>query len=210
MNLNKVVATTFVVSIFSILGSCNKNSTEKSNVSTNPVFYNSFTYTITDTTGTKYSFADTTTYSLGPGGDTAFFVNGHSLSGQVFPAAYISQPNTPNNQNGNLRFIFYDNDNGAGLLNQVTFYLPYYQYNLKRDSLFGNTPLIIILNGSTYDADHQYDTRSLYSINIATNITDSSAGFVSGTFNISALNSTNKSIQVAGGFNHVLTNFMLH
>jgi hypothetical protein len=207
----------FLFTFISILIGCSKSNSTNSKNSSKPNYYNSFTYTFTDTSGAKYTFTDTTTYTLttsGNHGDTLFSINGvtEDPTGTQSPAVFILPqsanyiPPYPANSYG-FEFIAWKN---GGSVNYIIFYLPFFQYNLTRDSLFGQSPLVLVLNGNSYDANHEGDSRALFSINISTTITDSSAGFVSGAFNILAKNSTNKTIQVNGTFDHAPSNFVAH
>jgi hypothetical protein len=236
MKIAKHICLTITICSLFTFFSCSKSNSNSNNNNngdtTKAAFFNSFTYTVTDTLGVAHTFSDTTDFSVCfvyGYGDTTFYINGVSESmypaniqhGPENPAAHISQPNSNLNMGNNyLKFAFYDvASQKARNFNQLTLYLPYYQYSISSsyefaDSLFGYTPIDLILNDVEYMAKSSVLAISsnpfvLDSISIKTNITDSTGGFVSGSFNIYAVTLDSKPISVTGSFVHVLDNFAL-
>ena len=189
-----------------ILLSCSKGNSGSNNPVT--AIPNTFTYTVTDTLGQHSNFSDTSIL-IDNGTGLNYTVDG---AGQ-YPAAYIEQPNTNNNLSSLIKFTFYDiRTLSSGKINQITFYLPFYQSDFSRQNEYGNSPLVMTLNNSEYSANVDYvngNQIGLNAIHITTKITDSTGGFLSGTFNIVATTLTNKSISATGTFSHVLDNYHL-
>jgi hypothetical protein len=208
MNIRNNISTVFIIISILTFFSCSKNSTSNNNNTIDTVFGNSYTYTVTDTLGMKHTFSDTTMLLINSiHGDTTYVVNG---DGQIGPAAFISLLNTTSNNK--IKFTF----DALSELNQLIFYLPYYQTNLSITNGIGDSPFILSINTwplstSVYLANVDYfdmDFINLYlrTVNISTNITDSTEGFISGSFNISAITQSSTPIFAIGSFNHVANN----
>jgi ABC-type Fe3+-hydroxamate transport system substrate-binding protein len=194
-----------------LLFSCSKNSTSTSSNTPKPVL-ESFTYTVTDSTGEKHSFSDTTIVSIDKAsGNTVYTVNG-TLQGEV--AAYI----TPSGYNNTRKFYFDDFRSLAKTqVNKLVFYLPWYTDNLSAGTGLQNAKLIIALPNPPED-NYDYNSTGDYFddgfidvkinlLEVKTEISDSTGGYITGSFNFTAETESKKPILVMGIFNHIPTNY---
>jgi hypothetical protein len=232
MKIIRHIFLTITICLLFTFFSCSKSNSNSNNNNsgdtTKAAFFNSFTYTVTDTLGVAHTFSDTTDYSvnLTYAGDTTFYINGVSESiypaniaaGPENPAAHIAQPNSNLNVgNNNLKFVFNDLPSQiAGNSNNLIFYLPYYQCSFASSfksggSLFDTTFELSFNDVGYYPRNvvPNDSPSSLDSISIKTYITDSTGGFVSGSFNITCVTLNSKSMSITGSFVHVLNNFAL-
>ena len=194
-----------------LLLSCSK-STTTSNSNASRSAFESFTYTITDSTGDKRTFSDTTKMFVDSvSGNILYMINGVP-QGEI--AAYISPPTYSNTR----KFYFDDFRSLAKTqVNKLIFYLPWYEDNLSANTGLLNSQLIIALTDAPenlydYTSTGNYFDDGFINVKIditevKTEITDSTGGFVTGTFNISALTESKKPILVTGLFNHIPTNY---
>lgn len=215
MNMRCSLSVVFLLCLILTCLSCSKTDTKNNNgVTSNPVFGNSFNYTVTDTAGVQHIFSDTTILLINSAtGDTAFSINGNI---QSRTAAYIEQSNTTTDHT--IKFSFNDiRTSHLTELNQLTLYLPYYQNNITINHGIGNAQFILLLN---HEPSNEYayllnlsyfqpDFTNIY-INkgtISTNVTDSTSEYISGTFDISATTQADHPILITGAFSHVSGNF---
>ena len=187
-------------------------SCSKSDHTTDPfssAILNIITYTITDTTGVNYTYSDTA--KLNPDGTYSWLINGKVLIAQ--PIAYIWQtfPNGINRYE--FYFINFIHD-VAGSRNILSFSLPYFQASLSgtnKDSLkppfsldwksvhygVGQTPPQYGVNENVYLARCTFSTI----------ISDSTGGYVTGSFNFSGTTVDSGKIQITGNFSNLTTNY---
>ena len=213
MKIGNFISTVYIINLILILFGCSKSNTNHNNNIGNSVFGNSFTYTVTDTSGVKRTFSDTTMLLINNvNGDTTYLINGVEEGGT---AAYILQWNTT--AGNSIKFFFNDiRSSGLTEVNQLILYLPYYQNNITINNGIGNSQFIMLLNNNpsteyVYLLNDGYFEPDFINIDIdkadiVTNITDSSGGYISGSFNISAITHSTKQILVTGSFNHVSGN----
>ena len=156
--------------------------------------------------------SDTTKVSVDSvSGNTIYMVNGVPQS-EI--AAYISSAN----YNNTRKFYFDDYRSFAKTqVNKLIFYLPWFGNKLSANTGFSNAQLIIALtdppeNLYDYTSTGNYFDDGFMNIkmditNVKTDITDSTGGFATGTFSISALTESKKPILVTGLFNHIPTDY---
>src|SRR5450432_565606 len=168
-----------------LLFSCSKNSPSTSGNTPKPVL-ESFTYTLTDSTGEKHSFSDTTIVSIDKAsGNTVYTVNG-ILQGEV--AAYI----TPPSYNNTRKFYFDDFRSLAKTqVNELVFYLPFYTDNLSASTSLQNSKFIIALtNPPEYNYDYNstgeyfedgFNNVKINLLEVKTEISDSTGGYITGS-----------------------------
>lgn len=216
MNIRTKIATVFIANLILTFLSCSKSDT--SNNSSNKidsVFGNSFNYSVTDTAGVKRTFSDTTMLLINSvKGDTSYLING---VGQNETAAYIIRWNTTDGNS--IKFDFNDiRSLSLTEVNQLILYLPYYQNNITINNGIGHSEFILSFNSSPgVDFEYVYLLNETYfndlspinidKATIITSITDSAGGYISGSFNISAITHSTKQILVTGSFSHVSGNF---
>ena len=170
---------------------------------------NIITYTITDTTGIDHTFSDTA--KLNPNGTYDWLINGKYLIAQ--PIAFIWQP-FPNNIN-RLEFFFLNPINDASeSRNTLSFSLPYFQASLSgtnKDSL--PPPFGLDWKGIHYSVGQ---TQIVYGVvedvylaycTYSTNISDSSGGYVTGSFNFSGTTVDSGKMKITGKFSNLTTNY---
>jgi hypothetical protein len=188
------------ISLF-ILLSCSKSDTS------NPfsgAILNSFTYTVTDTTGINHMYSDTA--KLNPNGTYSWLINGMYLIEQPF--AYIWQID-PGNKNP-LAFEFVDaKSHGENVLH---FSLPYFQASLSGTTNdFPVSPIFLRLEGIDYHLappEPPGGSQAYLAVfMVSTNISDSTAGYVTGSLNFSARTKDSGKIQINGKFSNMTTNF---
>jgi hypothetical protein len=195
------------ISLF-ILLSCSK----KSDHTTDPfagAILNIITYTITDTTGIDHTYSDTA--ELNPDGTYSWLIDGKYLMAQ--PIAYIWQP-FPNNIN-RLEFFFLNQINDVSeSRNILSFALPYFQASLSgtnKDSLpppFGlNWKGIHYAVGQTQFLNGVVENVYLAYCTYSTNISDSSGGYVTGSFNFSGTTVDSGKMKITGKFSNLTTNY---
>ncbi len=183
---------------FFILLSCSKSDHQ-----TKPpaAILNTFTYTFTDTVGANFTFSDTVIFN--PDSNKYFYTNSPGAY-PTNPVAYILPPDTGNY---NMRkFQFYDAMSMDR--NYVTFYLPYFQSTMSGTTDLPNSSLTVQLNRIFYILTPRPPTYLpinvyLASCSTSTTISDSSGGFVSGSFNISATTVDSGKIKISGQFSNL-------
>jgi hypothetical protein len=180
-----------------ILVSCSKTD-HTANPSSTPIL-NSFTYTITDTTGISHTFSNSA--KLNPDGTYDYIVNGKVTV--VDPVAFIWQPYPDNNNR--LQFFFSDSSSN----NSLFFSLPWFQAAVSGTSdNFLITPLLLVWKGVYYYAvQSQPPGVFLASFMYSTNISDSTGGYLTGSFNISATTIDSGKIRVNGKFSNMTTTY---
>ena len=186
-------------------------SCSKGNNNSLPI-QNIFSYTVTDSSGNKYTFNDTS--SLGKSGK--YSVQGYNYT-TMFPVATILKPNSTDNPSPFFQFIFYDyRGNSTTGANHITFYLPIVDFTAKNAQVtispYGAGPVDLFFDttvsiATEYTRAYQTTTAEnvwLETIDITTNISDNSGGYVSGSFQINSTILTGKSIIINGTFSHAL------
>jgi hypothetical protein len=215
LNIRSFILTVFTIHLMLGIVSCSKTAGNNKSSTTDSVFGNFFTYTVTDTSGINRSFSDTTVLVINSlTGDTSYLINRFEQNGT---AAYII-PWSTTNGNG-IKFYFNDiRSLGSTEVNQLILFLPYYQNKITINNGTGNSRFILPLNnvpGNNFEYvyllnETYYNDLSIINLDkatISTNITDSAGGYISGSFNISAVTPSAKSILVTGSFSHVSGNF---
>jgi hypothetical protein len=189
------------ISFFIVLG-CSKSDHQ-----TKPpaAILNTFTYTVTDTLGASFTFSDTVIYN--PDSNKYFFTNS-PLAFPTGPVAYILPPDTGNYNMHKFNF----DDEKSMFRNYVTFYLPYFQSTLSGTTDLPNSSLVVQLDRIFYNLAPRPPfpleiNAYLASCSTSTNISDSSGGFVSGTFNISAATADSGKIKISGQFLNAPANY---
>ena len=203
MSTGKNILIPFCYISFFILLSCSKSDHQ-----TKPpaAILNTFTYTFTDTVGANFTFSDTVIYN--PDSNKYYFTNSPGAF-PTDPVAYILPPDTGNY---NMRkFQFYDTK--SMIRNYVTFYLPYFQSTLSGTTDLPNSTLVVQLDRRFYTLTPK-PPIPLAGINVylascstSTNISDSTGGFVSGSFNISATTVDSGKIKISGQFSNLPANY---
>jgi hypothetical protein len=187
------------ISLF-ILVSCSK-SDHTTDSSSAPIL-NTFTYTIIDTTGNNHTYSDTA--KLNPDGTYNYIINGKVTV--VAPVAFIWQPYPDNNN----RLQFFFNDSSSN--NSLFFSLPYFQASLSgTTNNFLISPILLVWKGVYYNAIQPPGGNAggvyLASFMYSTNISDSTGGYVTGSFNILATTIDSGKIQVIGKFSNMTTTY---
>jgi hypothetical protein len=189
----------FYISLF-ILLSCSKSDHTTDPFSS--AILNIITYTITDTTGTNYTYSDTA--KLNPDGTYSWLMNGKVLIAE--PIAYIWKV-FPG-------YEFYFIHNVAGSRNILSFALPYFQASVSgtnKDSLVPSFALEwkgvhygLVQTPLSYGV-----TENVYlaSCTFSTIISDSTGGYVTGSFNFSGTTVDSGKMQINGKFSNLTTNF---
>ena len=194
------------ISLF-ILLSCSK-----SDHTTDPfsgAILNTFTYTLTDTTGINHTYSDTA--KLNPDGTYSWLINRKYYI--TDPVAFIWQPFP--DKIDRLEFYFLNpSDKVPGSSNTLIFSLPYFQASVSgtnKDSLV--PPFGLIWEGVGYGVgqpQHKYgviENVYLASCTYSTKISDSTGGYVTGSFNVSATTVDSGKIQITGKFSNLPTSF---
>jgi len=187
-------------------------SCSKSDHATNPssnYILNTFTYTITDTTGVDHTYSDTA--KLNPDGTYYFEMNGKFYLAE--PNAFIWQP-FPDRINRFQFYFVYPSVKIPGSFNTLIFSLPYFQASLAGTNIDSLVPPVSWnWEGVSYyvaQPQPQYgviEVVYLAGVKFGTNISDSTGGYVTGSFNISATTVDSCKIQVAGKFSNLPTTF---
>lgn len=165
-----------------ILLSCSKSDQAK------PPILNAFTFTQTDTTGIDHVYSDTA--KLNPDGTYDYVINGKVTV--VQPVAFIWQPEL--NDINKFQFYFIS-ANSFGTLT-LFFSMPYFQ--ASRSGTNGMYPESLISLPGVADLAHY---------TISTNISDSTDGYVTGSFDISATTLDSGRTRITGIFKNLPTNF---
>ena len=187
-------------------------SCSKSNHTTTPSpapILNTFTYTLTDTTGIDHTYSDTA--RLNPDGTYDYLIDGKYV--MVTPVAYIWQANP----DSNIRHQFYflsPGDDPPGSFNVLYFSLPYYQASLSGTTNdFLTTPFLLVWKGVYYHAVPPQPQSGvpqdvyLASFSYGTNISDSTNGYITGSFHLSATTIDSGKIQITGKFSNLTTTY---
>ena len=186
---------------FFILLSCSKSDHQTKP----PAILNTFTYTLTDTVGANFTFSDTVIFN--PDSNKYYYTNSPTEN----PANPVADILPPDTGYYNMRkFQFYDTKSMDR--NYVTFYLPYFQSTFSGTTDLPNAALVVQLNRIFYNLTPRPPTYLsidvyLASCSISTNISDSTDGFVSGSFNISATTVDSGKIKISGQFSHLPANY---
>jgi len=197
------------ISLF-ILLSCSKSdqSKPKSNY-----ILNTFTYTFTDTTGINHTFPDSSWQNPDDG---QYYLDPGQTIHPSGPVAFLSSlvPDT------NVEREFNFHSSNKALLNvydtttSLVFYLPYFQASLSNSNNFRVNSLVLELKSTHSDVYYVATPTSsnlgvgtvyLASFTISTNISDSSGGYLTGSFHISATTVDSGKLAIAGKFAHIPT-----
>lgn len=198
----------FLLLVASVLMSTTCSKTSNSSNAHNT--YNStpaiFSYTVTDTLGARYIFADTSIAK-----DTIVFTANDSIvyqnnevPGNPSPLGFVFPANIPVNPVNLVQYVFTDSKTSS--LNQLRFYLPYYKFSLSQSNQLGNSPIFLVLNNTNYNANtngNQGNNVGLSSININTNIGDSTGGVCSGTFTMALTTYSSATLYINGTFSNI-------
>jgi hypothetical protein len=205
MITRKNIRISFCCISFFILLSCSKSDHTTSPPPPPPArILNAVTYTVTDTTGINHTYSDTAMlYRDGYPGN----INGVRYP-VVIPVAFIYPPDN----NHQLPFFFLGSEPGGD--NSISFSLPYFQATLSgTTNNFPASPLGLEWEGVHYEHVQPqppgWDPGTVYlaSFTTSTNISDSTGGYVTGSFNISATTIDSGKIQVTGKFSNLPTNY---
>ena len=187
---------------FFILLSCSKSGQHTKPAAT---IYNTFTYTLTFLAGASYTFSDSVIFN--PDSNKYYFTNSPTEY-PTGPVAYILPPDTGYYNMREFRFYDYKSMDR----NYVMFYLPYFQSGLSGNTDLPNSSLIVQLNRIFYNLA----TTPPYPLGIdmylatysaSTIISDSTGGFVSGSFNISATTIDSVKMKISGQFSNLPANY---
>jgi hypothetical protein len=202
MFTRKNSGTSFCYFSLFILLSCSKSDHTTNPPPPSTPFLNTFTYILTDTTGINHTYSDTS--RLNPDSSYVYLIGGVGT-----PAAFIWNPY----RDSNLRRQFFFSDPKSYGMNTLFFSLPYFQASLSGTAIdFLISPVSLIWEGVYYKAVQPQSPGvdpglvCLASFTYSTNISDSTSGFVTGSFNISATTIDSGKIQITGKFSNLPTN----
>jgi hypothetical protein len=198
MILRKGILASLSCYLVFIFARCSKTETKSQPPS---VILNAFTYTVTDTMVRNYTVADTATFNTD---SNKYYINGND----GFPVTAISPPDASNNQFLN----FYFDDYLSSGRYQVHFSLPFFQGSWSGTNSVLNPPIELELGRVSYELIQPLsypvpDFVYLSSCSFSTTISDSTGGFVSGNFQISATTVNSGTILISGKFSHAPSNY---
>ena len=186
---------------FVILVSCSKTNHN----SPAPIL-NAFTFTFTDTSGIDHFFADTIVLNQDASKRYTYF-NGR-WDVPFVPVVYIERPDP----DSSLPFKFHFNIGQSPAT--LFFSLPHFQTSFSGTNNISPVPLFLHWYPSSYDVEPPDPYGRVFpgqvylaGFTINTSISDSTGGFLSGSFNISASTVGSGKIKIVGKFSNSPTSY---